>query len=35
MLNISIQIAEMYEKQVLAQSKGAKKKGNDGDDGFW
>ncbi|OCH96116.1 ATP-dependent DNA ligase [Obba rivulosa] len=30
------QIAEMYEKQVLAQSKGGKrKKGDDADDGFW
>ncbi|KAJ7071047.1 hypothetical protein C8F01DRAFT_1362831 [Mycena amicta] len=28
------QIAEMYESQALAQSKG-KKKGGDGDDGFW
>ncbi|GBE77969.1 DNA ligase 1 [Sparassis crispa] len=31
------QIAEMYERQVLAQSKGGKKKskGGDADDGFW
>ena len=30
------QIAEMYERQVLAQSKGGKKrKGDDADDGFW
>ncbi|KAI0936388.1 hypothetical protein AcV5_004540 [Taiwanofungus camphoratus] len=30
------QIAEMYERQVLAQSKGARKKGGgDADDGFW
>ncbi|GJJ13777.1 hypothetical protein Clacol_008034 [Clathrus columnatus] len=29
------QIAEMYEMQTLAQSKGKKKKGDDGDDGFW
>lgn len=30
------QIAEMYERQALAQSKGKKKKeGDDGDDGFW
>ncbi|GJE86143.1 DNA ligase I [Phanerochaete sordida] len=30
------QIAEMYERQVLAQNKGGKKgKGGDGDDGFW
>ncbi|KAJ6621733.1 DNA ligase I [Mycena sp. CBHHK59/15] len=28
------QVAEMYEKQALAQSKG-KKKGGDADDGFW
>lgn len=31
-----IQIAEMYERQALAQSKGGKKKkGGDADDGFW
>jgi len=30
------QIAEMYERQVLAQSKGGKKKkGADADDEFW
>jgi len=30
------QIAEMYERQVLAQSKGGKKKkGGDADDEFW
>ncbi|KAI0348086.1 ATP-dependent DNA ligase [Trametopsis cervina] len=30
------QIAEMYERQALAQSKGGKKKkGGDADDGFW
>ncbi|KAJ7125595.1 ATP-dependent DNA ligase [Mycena crocata] len=29
------QIAEMYESQALAQSKGKKKKGGDADDGFW
>ncbi|KAI0788432.1 hypothetical protein C8Q75DRAFT_768462 [Abortiporus biennis] len=29
------QIAEMYERQVLAQSKSSKKKGGDVDDGFW
>ncbi|OBZ79184.1 DNA ligase 1 [Grifola frondosa] len=30
------QIAEMYERQVLAQSKGGKKKkGGEGEDGFW
>ncbi|KAI6008206.1 DNA ligase I [Pisolithus orientalis] len=30
------QIAEMYERQVLAQSRGGKnKKASDGDDGFW
>lgn len=30
------QIAEMYERQVLAQSKGSKKKkGGDMDDEFW
>ncbi|KAF8846362.1 ATP-dependent DNA ligase [Paxillus ammoniavirescens] len=29
------QIAEMYERQALAQSKGKKGKGGDGDDGFW
>ncbi|KAI1797917.1 ATP-dependent DNA ligase [Ganoderma leucocontextum] len=30
------QIAEMYQRQALAQSKGGKKsKGGDGDDGFW
>ncbi|KDQ63563.1 hypothetical protein JAAARDRAFT_169520 [Jaapia argillacea MUCL 33604] len=31
------QIAEMYERQVLAQGSGGKKKrgGDDGDDGFW
>ncbi len=28
------QVAEMYEKQALAQSSGKKKKGGD-DDGFW
>ena len=32
----SSQIAEMYERQVLAQSKGGKKsKGGDAEDGFW
>ncbi|KAJ7293561.1 ATP-dependent DNA ligase [Mycena rebaudengoi] len=32
----SEQVAEMYEKQALAQSsKGKKKKGGDADDGFW
>lgn len=31
-----IKIAEMYERQALAQSKGGKKKGGgDVDDGFW
>jgi len=29
------QVAEMYESQALAQSKGKKKKGGDADDGFW
>lgn len=29
------QIAEMYQRQALAQSKGKKGKGQDGDDGFW
>ncbi|KAF8807388.1 ATP-dependent DNA ligase [Phlegmacium glaucopus] len=29
------QIAEMYERQALSQSKGKKKKGGDADDGFW
>ncbi|KAJ7630920.1 ATP-dependent DNA ligase [Roridomyces roridus] len=29
------QIAEMYESQALAQSKGKKKGGGDADDGFW
>ncbi|TBU38931.1 ATP-dependent DNA ligase [Dichomitus squalens] len=30
------QIAEMYQRQALAQTKGGKKsKGGDGDDGFW
>ncbi|KAG2159844.1 ATP-dependent DNA ligase [Suillus bovinus] len=29
------QISEMYERQVLAQSKGGKKSKGDGDDGFW
>ncbi|KAJ7169865.1 hypothetical protein C8R46DRAFT_1090316 [Mycena filopes] len=29
------QVAEMYENQALAQSKGKKKKGGDADDGFW
>jgi len=29
------QVAEMYEKQALAQSKGKKNKGGDADDGFW
>jgi DNA ligase-1 len=29
------QIAEMYERQALAQTKGKKKKGGDADDGFW
>jgi hypothetical protein len=29
------QVAEMYEKQALAQSNGKKKKGGDADDGFW
>ena len=30
------QIAEMYERQVLSQSKGGKKKkGGDADDEFW
>ncbi|EPT04364.1 hypothetical protein FOMPIDRAFT_1034966 [Fomitopsis schrenkii] len=29
------QIAEMYERQALAQTKGGKKKGGDADDGFW
>ncbi|KAF8974049.1 DNA ligase I [Flammula alnicola] len=29
------QIAEMYERQALAQTKGKKKKGVDADDGFW
>lgn len=29
------QIAEMYERQALAQSNGKKKKGGDADDGFW
>lgn len=32
----TLQIAEMYQRQALAQSKGGKKsKGGDGDDGFW
>ena len=31
-----LQIAEMYQRQVLAQTKGGKKgKGADADDGFW
>ncbi|KAJ7492636.1 ATP-dependent DNA ligase [Mycena latifolia] len=29
------QVAEMYESQALAQSKGKKRKGGDADDGFW
>jgi len=29
------QIAEMYERQALAQRKGRHDKGGDGDDGFW
>jgi DNA ligase-1 len=29
------QIAELYERQALAQTKGKKKKGGDADDGFW
>ncbi|KAJ3506890.1 hypothetical protein NLJ89_g6607 [Agrocybe chaxingu] len=29
------QIAEMYERQALASSNGKKKKGAEGDDGFW
>ncbi|KAF8898762.1 hypothetical protein BD779DRAFT_1485423 [Infundibulicybe gibba] len=29
------QVAEMYERQALAQSGGGKKKKGDGDDGFW
>ncbi|KAI0052879.1 ATP-dependent DNA ligase [Auriscalpium vulgare] len=29
------QVAEMYERQALAQGSGKKKKGGDGDDGFW
>ncbi|KAF5384850.1 hypothetical protein D9615_001509 [Tricholomella constricta] len=29
------QIAEMYERQALAQSSGKKKNGGNGDDGFW
>ncbi|KAH9898363.1 ATP-dependent DNA ligase [Cubamyces lactineus] len=29
------QIAEMYQRQALAQSKGKKGKGGDADDGFW
>ncbi|KAI0735133.1 ATP-dependent DNA ligase [Earliella scabrosa] len=29
------QIAEMYNRQVLAQTKGKKGKGGDADDGFW
>ncbi|KAF8198968.1 hypothetical protein BJ912DRAFT_1020325 [Pholiota molesta] len=29
------QIAEMYERQALSQTKGKKKKGGDADDGFW
>lgn len=35
-LNLPKQIAEMYERQALAQTKG-KKKGSGGgvDDGFW
>jgi len=35
-LNLPEQIAEMYERQALAQSKGKKKSGGgDADDGFW
>ncbi|CDO71595.1 hypothetical protein BN946_scf184911.g65 [Trametes cinnabarina] len=30
-----LQIAEMYQRQALAQSKGKKGKGADADDGFW
>jgi DNA ligase 1 len=30
-----MQIAEMYERQALAQSNGKKKKGGDADDSFW
>lgn len=33
-LLIISQIAELYERQALAQTKG-KKKGGDADDGFW
>jgi DNA ligase-1 len=29
------QIAEMYERQALAQTAGKRKKGGDADDGFW
>ena len=32
----AVQIAEMYERQALAQSRAGKKRGgDDGDDGFW
>lgn len=35
-LNHATQIAEMYERQALAQKKGGKKGGGgDVDDGFW
>jgi len=31
-----VQIAEMYERQALAQSRAGKNRGHDGgDDGFW
>ncbi|KAG6813806.1 hypothetical protein H0H92_007218 [Tricholoma furcatifolium] len=33
--NIQYEIAEMYERQALAQSNTNKKKGGDADDGFW
>jgi DNA ligase-1 len=37
LLILVAQIAEMYERQALSQSKGNKKKkgGGDVDDGFW
>lgn len=34
-IDLYAQIAEMYERQALAQTKGGKKKGGDADDGFW
>jgi DNA ligase-1 len=33
--DLDLQIAEMYERQVLAQGNGKKRKGGEDDDGFW